>query len=147
METTECGICEKCRTETLDPTRTVCGLRLDAKKDEVCDGNIVKYVEMIGARVRIGMRQGVVADGPNNGKWFVKWDTGEEFWHGIDPVHVVCTHESNDVIYVAALGAPGHGHSYKCECGEELWGNDKESAMPFAILDPEDFIMSPDDCI
>lgn len=58
-----------------------------------------------------------------------------------------CEHVSRDVTYEGALGAPGIGHSWKCVCGEKLWGFRDETLVPFKDLDESDYIMSESDVI
>lgn len=59
-----------------------------------------------------------------------------------------CEHRASDLTFEGSLGAPGHGKSYACHCGEAMWSpNSAENAVPFKNLDPDEFIMSPEDCI
>lgn len=57
-----------------------------------------------------------------------------------------CTHHPMWLKFEGSLGAPGHGQSYTCVCGESMWSPCYPGhAVPFKGLDESVFIYSEDD--
>jgi hypothetical protein len=57
-----------------------------------------------------------------------------------------CTHHPMWLKFEGSLGAPGHGQSWKCPCGEALWSPfGAAQAVPFKDLDESVFIFSEDE--
>jgi hypothetical protein len=57
-----------------------------------------------------------------------------------------CTHHPLWLKFEGSLGAPGHGQSYACACGEAMWSPwGRENAVPFKDLDESVFIYSEDE--
>jgi hypothetical protein len=57
-----------------------------------------------------------------------------------------CTHHPLWLKFEGSLGAPGHGQSYACACGEAMWSPwGRENAVPFKGLDESEFIYSEDE--
>jgi hypothetical protein len=105
----------------------------EVAKDE-CDGRTLEYyyeqVSIIEVKGHIRVRIGSVI----------------YYSREVKVESTYCEHHPMWLKFEGALGAPGHGQSYACVCGEAMWSPwGRENAVPFKSITEDVFIFSEDE--
>ena len=106
----------------------------DVAKDE-CDGRTLEFF-----LENVDVREVVF------GHLRVRVGTSLYFTREVKMEATRCGHHPLWLKYEGSLGAPGHGQSYACVCGEAMWSPwGRENAVPFKDIDESVFIYSEDE--